>query len=91
MIDFLLDALDADPGRLAIADKAGAWTSADVKAAITRLGALIDAAGPVAGRVVSLEAEYGLEAVAAFLALTARSVLASTRLSSAGSAPSRNC
>ncbi|MCC6989759.1 MAG: long-chain fatty acid--CoA ligase [Acidobacteria bacterium] len=75
MIDFLLDALDADPGRLAIADRGGAWTSADVKAAITRLGALIDAGGPVAGRVVSLEAEYGLEAVAAFLALTARSAI----------------
>jgi long-chain acyl-CoA synthetase len=72
MIDFLLEALDADPGRLAVADANGAWTAADVRAAIDRLGAVIDAAGPVAGRIVSLEAEYGLDAVAAFLALTAR-------------------
>lgn len=75
MIGFLLDALDADPGRMAVADRTGTWTSADVRAAITRLGALMDADGPVAGRVVSLEAEYGLEAVAAFLALTARSAI----------------
>lgn len=75
MIDFLLDALDADPDRLAIADRNGAWTSADVRAAITRTGALLDASGAMAGKVVSLEAEYGLEAVAAFLALTARSAI----------------
>ena len=75
MIDFLLDALDADPARLAVADRNGAWTSADVRAAISRTGTLLDASDPVAGKVVSLEAEYGLEAVAAFLALTSRSAI----------------
>ena len=75
MIDFLLEAMDTDPARLAVADGNGAWTSADLRAAIDRIGARLDAVGPSAGRVVSLEAEYGLPAVAAFLALTARSAI----------------
>ncbi len=75
MIDFLLSAMDADPQRLAVADGNGAWTSADLREAIARIGSRLDAVGPSAGRVVSLEAEYGLPAVAAFLALTARSAI----------------
>ncbi len=75
MIQFLLDAMDDDPQRLAVADGDGAWTSADLRRAIARIGAQLDAAGPSAGRVVSLEAEYGLPAVAAFLALTERGAI----------------
>jgi long-chain acyl-CoA synthetase len=72
MIGFLLDAMGSDPLRLAVADADGVWSSSDLRASIALIGARIDEAGEVAGRVVSLEAEYGLEAVAAFLALTDR-------------------
>jgi acyl-CoA synthetase (AMP-forming)/AMP-acid ligase II len=74
MIEFLLEAMEQDPGRLAVADAGGAWTSAELIAATARIGERLDA-GDVRGRVVSLEAEYGLSAVAAFLALTARSAI----------------
>jgi long-chain acyl-CoA synthetase len=72
MIGFLLDAMGSEPLRLAVADADGVWSSSDLRASIALIGARIDEAGEVAGRVVSLEAEYGLEAVAAFLALTDR-------------------
>lgn len=72
MIDFLLEAMAAAPERLAVADARGAWTAADLQAAVLDAGRHFDAGPPLSGRVVSLEAEYGLAAVAAFLALTAR-------------------
>ena len=75
MIDFLLEAMDAAPDRLAVADWHGPWTAAQLRRALTDVGAQIDATGPVSGRVVSLEAEYGFMAVATFLALTARSAV----------------
>ncbi len=72
MIAFVLRALDEAAERTALAADERVWTGADVRAAIEEVGALIDRAGPLAGRVVTLEAEYGLAGVSAFLALTDR-------------------
>jgi acyl-coenzyme A synthetase/AMP-(fatty) acid ligase len=74
MIEFLIEAMSEDPTRLAVAEGERAWTSADLIAAIGRVGERLDAI-EVRGRIVSLEAEYGLPAVAAFLALTDRSAV----------------
>ncbi len=76
MIDFLLQAMGSSPERLAVAELGGTYTCGDLSAAVDRARTVLRDADVGSGRVVSLEAEYGLEAVAAFLALTdARAVL----------------
>jgi long-chain acyl-CoA synthetase len=72
MIEFLLAAIGTDPERLAAAEGDRGWSAADVRAAVEDAGRRLDAHGSVRGRVVSLEAEYGLAAVATLLALTDR-------------------
>jgi long-chain acyl-CoA synthetase len=72
MIAFLLEALAQDLDRMALADGQGAWSASDLLSAIEDAGRRLDAVGDLAGRVVSLEAEYGLTGVAMFLALTER-------------------
>jgi long-chain acyl-CoA synthetase len=72
MIDFLVDAMGTDGERLAAAEGDRGWSAADVRAAVEDAGRRLDAHGRVRGRVVSLEAEYGLAAVAVLLALIDR-------------------
>lgn len=72
MIDVLVRAMEEGPDRLAVAERDSLSTCADVAAALDRARDRVAAAGIQAGAVVSLEAEYGLDAVAAFLALIER-------------------
>ncbi len=76
MIEFLLQAMGGNPERLAVTEPRGTYTCGDLSVAIERAQTALCNANVGAGRVVGLEAEYGVEAVAAFLALTeARAVL----------------
>ncbi|MGE0815317.1 MAG: fatty acid--CoA ligase family protein [Vicinamibacterales bacterium] len=75
MVDVLIDAVGEAPERLAIAEGPQAHSGATLLKAVADARARLTAEGVGAGTVVSLEAEYGLQGVAWFIALTAECCL----------------
>jgi acyl-CoA synthetase (AMP-forming)/AMP-acid ligase II len=69
MIQFLLDRMAERPDGLAIAEPDRAWTHGDVLARIDAWRTRFAGHGLQPGTVASIEGEYGIETIAAFLAL----------------------
>ena len=69
MIGHLLATMEAHRGDVAVADGESVYRYADVLAELDRWRRRLVGAGLSGGRVVSLEGEYGIASIAAFLAL----------------------
>lgn len=75
-LGFLLDKLTESPAALAVAEPGGTYTYLQLRQRVSSWGARLEDAEIEPGTVVGLEGDYGVEAIAALLALAAAGCVA---------------